>query len=239
MTDSSDRRFSDEEVALILRRAAELEGGQTQSGGLTLAEIRRVAQEAGIHPDLVERAAAMLQHQRRGAADRVFGGASLYLVEQDAPGELPRAAFGDVADAIRRVMGDDGQTKEVLDALEWKSVGTPTVMTVTVRPHDGRTSVRVSANRGVSGMLTYVMSGTGGLLAGAITGAILEPGVAGGLAIMGSAIGAGFLTARTIWSRATARFNDRFARLLDALGSAVRSNSVAPEPRDGSTPDPP
>lgn len=236
MTDPSERRFTEEEVALVLRRAAELDGSAAPTAGLTLAEIRRIAEEAGIHPELVERAASMLNHQRRGPADRVFGGPSVYFAERDLPGELPRASFGDVAEIIRRVLGDTGQMTEVLDTLEWKSVGEPTVMTVTVRPHKGRTGVRVSANRGVSGMLVYVLTGTGGLVAGAITGAILEPGLAGGLAIMGSAAGAAFVTARTIWTRATARFTERFERLVDALGSAVRASAVVPDRQDGSPP---
>ena len=62
---SDDRRiYSDEEFALILRKAAELanrsEGPDAATAGLTLTEIKSAALQVGIDPTLVERAARML-----------------------------------------------------------------------------------------------------------------------------------------------------------------------------------
>ena len=61
MTD--DRRFSDREFALILRRAAELQESvqeESTSGGLTLAEIKGIGAAAGIDPELIAQAANAL-----------------------------------------------------------------------------------------------------------------------------------------------------------------------------------
>src|SRR5207245_2942080 len=56
------RRFSDEEVQQVLKRAAELDAAQpTQSGALTIGAIQQAAAEAGIDPALVRSAAAALR----------------------------------------------------------------------------------------------------------------------------------------------------------------------------------
>ena len=60
--DEGGRRYSDEEFALILRRASEISevGDARPGGGLSLSEIQQIAGEAGIDPTAVARAAAGL-----------------------------------------------------------------------------------------------------------------------------------------------------------------------------------
>ena len=71
-----ERRYSDEEFALILRRAVEIEGRPTPepeaptlplppSDGLTLTEIQEIAGEAGIDPAAVAEAASALSLAER------------------------------------------------------------------------------------------------------------------------------------------------------------------------------
>lgn len=52
----NERRYTDEEVARLLQRAADLDrdsGATTLARGLSLAELREVAAEAGIDPGMV------------------------------------------------------------------------------------------------------------------------------------------------------------------------------------------
>lgn len=60
----TDRRYSEEEAGEIFRLAAESEHGAspalTPSQGMTLTQLREIGREAGLHPDLVERAARAL-----------------------------------------------------------------------------------------------------------------------------------------------------------------------------------
>jgi hypothetical protein len=56
----SERRFTEEEVSEILKRAAELDQSSTSlapSRGMTLAELESIAREAGISPAAVQQAA--------------------------------------------------------------------------------------------------------------------------------------------------------------------------------------
>lgn len=60
----TDRRYSEEEAAEIFRLAAESEHGSAlalaPSQGMTLTQLREIGREAGLLPDLVERAARTL-----------------------------------------------------------------------------------------------------------------------------------------------------------------------------------
>jgi hypothetical protein len=59
---SGQRIYSEEEVARLIRRAIELEAGRSvteddSGAGLTISEIEQVAAEAGIDPELIQKAA--------------------------------------------------------------------------------------------------------------------------------------------------------------------------------------
>ena len=63
---TSERRYSDEEFALILRNASALQERRSEGGavvtseGLTLEEIRSIAADVGLDPEAVTTAAALL-----------------------------------------------------------------------------------------------------------------------------------------------------------------------------------
>ena len=73
----TDRRYDDDEAAEIFRKAAEgpqsLPSQAAGNEGMTLAELKDIAREAGISPDLVESAARSLEIQPR-ASGRTFLG---------------------------------------------------------------------------------------------------------------------------------------------------------------------
>ena len=65
----SDRRFNEEEVAAILKDAAEAQYSDDRllpsSGGLTLAELQSIGREAGISPEMIENAAQRLRRAQQ------------------------------------------------------------------------------------------------------------------------------------------------------------------------------
>jgi len=64
----SDRIYSEEEVALLIRRAVELEAERSRSGsngdqqGLTMQDLEKIAADSGIDPELMRHAADELQN---------------------------------------------------------------------------------------------------------------------------------------------------------------------------------
>ena len=113
MTDPrGGRRFDDEEVSLILRRAAELQEAQpgAESSGMTLADLEEVAREAGLDPSLVRRAAAEVGDAGGAGSpaapltggSRFLGAPTVLRAERIVDGELPVAEFEALLDEIRR-----------------------------------------------------------------------------------------------------------------------------------------
>ena len=222
---NSERRYSDKEFAVILRRAFELQerpSGVGTGEGLTLGEIQAIAREVGLDPALVERAASVLPTAGEGRAARVFGGPDAYQLEYSASGEVPKEDFAKLVDAIRRATGHQGEATEVLGSLEWKTVGQVSQVHVTVSRREGRTHVRVIADRGGAAFLTYFVSTFGWLVGMGISGAVLEPSTAPAvIALVAAAVGGAFVTARTLWKTTTSRFRSQLSNLMGGLTRAV------------------
>lgn len=69
MSDGS-RRFTDQEVALVLRRASELdEAGPSEAsgGGLSLEDLRDIAREVGISPQAIARVVRIVDERADSA----------------------------------------------------------------------------------------------------------------------------------------------------------------------------
>jgi hypothetical protein len=215
---TAERKYSDSEVALILRRAIEMQQDPAVRGeGLRLQEVRDIAREIGVDPELVTAAANQLPAAGRGHLARFLGGTfthDIRLVHEPAlsPDQLQGLVM-----AIRSAMEHQGRTREVMGSLEWTTVGEVSQVAVTATPHEGGTTIHVIADRTGSAILTTVGSVGLGVFAAAITGAIFEPGVAGGVAVMGTGLAAGALLARTIWQRTTRGFQRKLARLNGAI----------------------
>lgn len=217
---------------MILRKAFELQdpdSGTAPPDGMSLAEIQAVAREVGLDPAVVERAAALVQQHSTGTLGRLFGGPTIYELQHSADGEVRREDYGRVVEAIRRAVGHQGQVTELLGSLEWQTVGEPSQIYVTISPRDGRTAVRVFADRGPAGLLTYLLPGIAGLLGIGIGGAILEPTTVVGVgSLVGASLGGAWLTGRTIWKATTARFRVRIDNLMRGLSQAVDESAERP-----------
>jgi hypothetical protein len=216
---TAERSYTDQEVALILRRAMEMQSdGTARAEGVSLATLRDIAREIGLDPELVSEAARQLPGSEVSAVGRFFGGGTrhdIHLVH-DAP--LNPEQLQDLAMTIRSAMQHQGQTQEVMGSLEWKTTaGEVSQVAVTASTHGGCTSVHIITDRGGAALLTGVGSIALGLFAGAITGAIVEPGVVGGVALMGGGLAGGVVLARAIWRRNTQKFREKLARLTEGI----------------------
>src|SRR6056297_3253368 len=67
----SDKIYSEQEVASLIRRAVELESERARSGqsgskeGLTIQDLEKIAADAGIDPELMREAADELRYDMR------------------------------------------------------------------------------------------------------------------------------------------------------------------------------
>jgi hypothetical protein len=233
---SGDRRYSENEFALILRKAFELQDRQPggavtgPADGLSLHEIQAIAREIGLDAALIERAAAEVPATAESARARFFGGPQNYRLEYTARGELSREGLSRVVDTIRRSTGHQGKLEEALGSLEWQTVGELSQIHVTVNPHGGETSVQIVADRGAAGAVLFMVPIVVGAVGIGVTGAILEPtSVAGIAAVVAGPLAAAFLTARTIWATTTRGFRKKLRNLMDAASRSIDENVQAPK----------
>lgn len=230
------RRYSEDEFALILRKASEIQlsdgrspGGGT-TGGLTLDEIRSIANEAGIDPEAVTRAAsimgAMGWDEKTTLVSAIFGGPSKFHLDCEIPGRIPPEEMGRILEHIRRAAEHQGEASEVLGGVEWKTVGEMSAINVNISPRGDSTSVQIVGNRDSAGALSFVFPMMGAAILVGALGATFEPTSAAGIiSLVGGTLGAGFLTARTIFVTGSRKFRKRLTHLMDTVSMSVEKTA--------------
>ena len=232
---TGERTYTEEQVATIFRRAAELERERgTTPGALSLPEIEAIAREAGIDLARVREAAREIDARADQGPGSVLAGAPIRRsVERIVEGELGAEHHERLAEEIGAVLpavgmgtrwglsGGASSVGRTLAVSGW--TGTSSVE-VTVAPREGKTVIRIRSDRGqlAGGLFGGIVGGVGGGL-GANVGWMLpfflhlppEVGVLGAGVVVAGAYG----LARAIFGR-TARGLDR---RLDALADRLEA----------------
>lgn len=223
----TEPRFSEEEFALVLRRATELQsrslaraGAEPRTEGMSLEEMQGIAAEVGIDPALVERAAAAVA-QERGSRDRPL--ADRFSMTDSAPGALTEEDKVRVLQAIREATLIHGEAQLTASGLEWSSPrGEPTQFHVSVHHLSGRNEVRVAADRSVAAGLSHIFPILGGFIASVATLSVVSPDSAlVGAGIMAGGLGVGLAIARAIWRVSSRRSRERARDILRATAAAL------------------
>ena len=235
---SAPRRYSDDEVAHLLKRATELQADNrpaVRGSGLTLPELEEIAAEAGIDVETLRQAADELEVGRQGSrAGRAFFGAPLQIVRaRTLPFEADSTRFDQLLAVIQTSLGGSGHAIQIGRTFSWSDEDTRTTRStvVTVSVGSGRTTVRVQEryNRLAGALFGGVLGGVGG-------GVGLGP-IAALLAVFGATplvfawpvgvIGMTYTACRAGF-RARVRGRERLlARLLDDLAAALTPDRLA------------
>src|SRR4051794_38915354 len=124
---TSNRRYNEKEVALIIKRASELQQSDTtaESGtGMSLAELEQVAREAGLDPALVRRAATDLDTRVTDQTPNGFLGAPTALrLERTIDGEVTSEEFEPLVLEMQRELGQVGSATSLGRSLQWTVQG--------------------------------------------------------------------------------------------------------------------
>jgi hypothetical protein len=248
---AGNRRFNDEEVALIIKRAAELQQteqvAQDPSSSLSLKEVEDIAREAGIDPALIRRAANTLDQRNEVNRPSPWVGAPTRIVyERVVDGEITSDAYEPIVNEIRRTFGDNGIPSVLGRTLAWTSTQTGgrrhsrgRQIDVSVMSRGGVTTIRVEEElRNVAGALFGGLVGGGG---GGTTGISVGIGM-GALhsaplaALIWVAVAGGFYTlARTIFGRISEKREKQLGDLTERLQSLVESAAQNPAPQVGAS----
>jgi hypothetical protein len=223
-------RFDDEEVGLILRRAAEVQAGRS----MTLAELEGAAAEAGIDAALVRRAAAELRtkHDTPPVAGPGPFGPTALVYERRLPGNIGPEAWEDIHSEIRRRLKIDGMIETIGKELVWSSVrrgGPGRDIRVVVSTRRGRTIVRVEERTG----------GLAGGIFGGIMGGLTPAGIGWIVPVCIAAVGmpvliplllvawvaGSYWLARTIYRTVLAPRQRELEQLADGIAETVADHT--------------
>jgi len=138
----AERRFTDQEIGLVLRRAVELEESSPSSGlpsarGLTLGELQDIAREAGIDPGMVSRAVEELEGRRGIEPLSLFGSSPVKREVRTVPGELSKEAVGELIRIVDEEVAAQGTVTEALGRIRWTSNSRFLSTQVSVEPSGG------------------------------------------------------------------------------------------------------
>ncbi len=159
-TPIDERRFTDQEVHEILKKAVEKAPSRAlvKSEGLSLAELKTIGGEVGIDPARLEDAARAVALGGGSRSNPILGG------PRTVEGELDPEDTTEILSRIRRTMGRQGEVSEIHGSLEWSDKGDAGERYVTLSSRDGTTTIRSSANLYQAAVVTYLPAGIIGFI---------------------------------------------------------------------------
>ena len=222
-----DPRYTDQEMALILKRAAELQA-TSEEPVHTLDEIKQIAEQVGIDPKLIADAASALRVPAIPIGVRLFGAPSAYRLSRRMPGIIPIADHAAIIATVRDHMPLVGEVKEFTDCFEWHAGPPDNKTAITLTRSVGATVVRIDG-RYVAPKFMLYFGATALTLVTTVVGTVFSPALGVGLGL--GMLGLSFASARSLWNRAAGRTRRTLERLLVALAEQVdRSQPASTEP---------
>jgi hypothetical protein len=234
----AEKRFDDEQVSLILRRAMENDAGRPDAG-LTLRQLKEIAAEVGIDPAQVEAAALAVQAERAVGERRGLRVSTRYDVQVD--GELPPERRAEAIRLIRSATRRQGiVTEEVGGGIGWRARDAFGGRYVTIHTEDGKTRIEalgnfrdgamtVSAGGGVLGMATTA------IVLKAFFGGVAALGLVGPVAVVAGAAIPTWALYRRWFAREDAALRRAVADIAARI-DAERTIAAEPDPAPGLPP---
>jgi hypothetical protein len=175
------QRYSDGEVEEIVRHAAEEQLAHPTEEGMSIRTVQQIANDVGISPARVERAARNLAVRESGAPPAVpragafwLGSSTQLLCEKVVNGEVTEAVYDEIVDEVQATLSTEGQVDTLGRSLTWRTekpvLGKRRAVQVRVTSRGGKTRIQVQERIGE--------------LATSIHGGIMGGGALGGVAII-------------------------------------------------------
>ena len=220
-------RFTDQQMALILKRAAELQATGEEPVH-TLEAIQQIAEQVGIDPQRIAEAAAAVQAPGAASSHLLFGathGISTHQAGRGlARGRRPRRAHRHHPGSPPRGRGGQGIRRRIRMACRPADNKTAIAFT----PAPGGIAVRVNGRYFAPKFGLFISAGALTFVTG-LAGLGVSPELGAGLGLGMFALS--FTTARLLWNRVASRGRRSLERLLGVLVEQLgRSSPDSSEP---------
>jgi hypothetical protein len=226
----SDRRYTDQEVALVLQRAAEIEERRSDvsavARGLTLGELHEIAKEVGLSPDVIDEAVAAVRAGARPRSGSLLGAPLSSKLVRGVRGQLGKEDLQRLLRVIEEHVEATGTVTEALGTVRWTSIWgghkPGRTMQVSLSAKNEETQIQVVQRYppGVRVMLHALPATWGGMIGIAVAASL---GVAAvgwiGLGVGTAAVGMGI--GRSIWQMLAQRNAREVEQVASALATAA------------------
>jgi hypothetical protein len=193
--------------------------------------MKAAAAEAGLDPDLVERAARLLPASRSAPSsflERLIGGQLRLRNEAYFPIVMDEPGAAKLLSAVRLEVGPSGEGHAGATGMTWRSSSDLETFRLTARPDQDGTAVTVALDRGGTLIVIGTFSLLGSVMAGlAGIGLGSEVGAAVGVPVILSGIGGVLALARGYWASSTRAARERIGRAMDSVSQSLNAISAA------------
>jgi serine/threonine protein kinase len=234
------RRYRDSEVNAIVRHAAEDQLVNPTEDGMSLNTVQQIADDVGLSPARIQRAARQLDATpsvapapAKGAGAFWLGRPTVIAIEHEVDGELPPSVYEELVEEIQGSLGTVGQASTFGRSLTWNTVhagaGVGRALQVRVTVRGGTTRIHVQERLGelAGGLFGGIMGGGGGGGLGMIMGlgfALFGGGPEVGVLAVGW-VGGMYGLARTIFGRVARTRSTQLTALADRLVSIAEDTT--------------
>ena len=227
-TPIDDRRFTDEEVREILKKAVEKAPSRAlgnreglslaEREGLSLAELKSIGEEVGIDAARLEDAARAVTLGEKNRPNKFLGAPTVLNFERRVEGEFDPEDTPEILSVIRRTMGQQGEVEDIRGSLEWSTKGEVGESYVTLSSRDGTTKIRSSANLSSAAILTYFLPGVLGFIT-SLVGLIkfVKDGSEIGLVICLTVLPLLYPIVRTLFRKISGHESRKLQKVVDEL----------------------
>src|SRR5690348_872615 len=220
MAITPDQRFTEQEMALILKRAAELQE-HADGRGVTrsLGEIAEIAAEVGIDRTFVDEAIAELRQPLVRAS--WLGAPTRFHEERTIPGTLTPDEIRGLLDRARSEIGLHGVVQQVFDGIEWRTRSPLGATVLTIGPRGQNTRIALTTERADQAAVIIASSlAVGGLCA--VGGVAIAMNVTDNALVASAIVAATGLfgtmaSVRAMWRGIAARWRARTRAIVAGL----------------------
>lgn len=223
-----DRRYTDREVALILRRAAELEereGVELKARGITLRDLEQIASDVGLDISRIRQAALELDGSgRRFRESASLGPPPSRTAVRGVEVAITGEALRELVRAIDDHVDAPGTVTEALGTVRWTTRDRWATLQVAVAPGSEGTLIKVHERvEPRVRRLMHFLPATWGAMAGFTTAAATSLALLPGVAVVGACALVGAAAGRGVWEIVSERSQRKVEELAGDLATHGRS----------------